>query len=120
MEKQMAHVPIEGKEIVVSRRVWQEGSLTIPGIGVALLPKLACPFCWPLYSGIVSSVGLGFLISTKYLLTPTITCLMIALGPWPTMRNKGEGIGPSCWACPDGLWEAAFDWSMAAFFWFLY
>lgn len=49
-------------------RAWKQSALTIPGIGVALLPKLICPLCWPLYAGIVSSVGLGFLIGTAYLL----------------------------------------------------
>jgi len=26
-------------------RTWRQGVLAIPGIGVALLPKLACPLC---------------------------------------------------------------------------
>ena len=50
--------------VVPTKQVW----FSIPGIGVALLPKLFCPLCWPLYAGIVSSVGLGFLIGTTYLL----------------------------------------------------
>jgi hypothetical protein len=56
-----------------------KGWLTAPGISVALLPKLACPLCWPFYSGIVSSVGLGFLISTKYLLALTIALFILTL-----------------------------------------
>ena len=76
----MAHDRIAGKGIVMPRRVWREGWLTVPGISVALLPKLACPLCWPVYSGIVSSVGLGFLISTKYLLPLTVALLIFTLG----------------------------------------
>ena len=34
--------------------------LAVPGLGVALAPKLACPMCWPFYSGILSTVGLGY------------------------------------------------------------
>ena len=64
----------------MSRRVWREEWLTVPGISVALLPKLACPLCWPFYSGIISSVGLGFLISTKYLLPLTIAFLVLTVG----------------------------------------
>ena len=57
-----------------------KGWLTAPGISVALLPKLACPLCWPFYSGIVSSVGLGFLLSTKYLLALTLALFILTLG----------------------------------------
>ena len=38
----------------------------LPGIGAALLPKAACPACWPVYAGILSSVGLGFLMTGPY------------------------------------------------------
>lgn len=38
----------------------------LPGIGAALLPKAACPACWPLYAGILSSLGLGFLMTGPY------------------------------------------------------
>lgn len=38
----------------------------LPGIGAALLPKAACPACWPIYAGILSSVGLGFLMTGPY------------------------------------------------------
>ena len=75
MKTEMAH-----DRIVIARRAGREGWLTVPGISIALLPKLACPVCWPFYSGIVSSVGLGFLISTKYLLPLTIAFLVLTLG----------------------------------------
>ena len=76
----MANDRIGEERIVIAHRVWRDGWLTVPGISVALLPKLACPLCWPFYSGIVSSVGLGFLISTKYLLPLTIAFLILTLG----------------------------------------
>src|SRR5260370_27513328 len=49
----------------------KQGLLAFPGIGVSLLPKLMCPACWPAYAAVLSSVGLGFLISTTYLLPLT-------------------------------------------------
>jgi mercuric ion transport protein len=55
-------------------RTWKQTLVAIPGIGVSLLPKLACPLCWPAYTGLLSSVGLGFLISSKYCCIPR-TCL---------------------------------------------
>ena len=35
---------------------------------VSLLPKVICPMCSPAYAAVLSSVGLGFLVSTAYLL----------------------------------------------------
>jgi hypothetical protein len=31
--------------------------LAVPGMGVAFLPKLACPACWPAYAGLLSGQG---------------------------------------------------------------
>src|SRR4029077_2510005 len=73
-----------------TKQVW----LTVPGIGVALLPKLACPLCWPLYAGIVSSLCLGFLISTKYLLLFTIASLMLTLRVLAFRVKQRRGYGP--------------------------
>src|SRR5205085_2315663 len=60
-------------------RTWKQGLLAMPGIGVALLPKLFCPLCWPLYAGVVSSVGLGFLVATTYLIPIPSAFLVITL-----------------------------------------
>ena len=38
----------------------------LPGIGAALLPNATCPACWPIYAGILSSLGLGFLMTGSY------------------------------------------------------
>ena len=47
---------------------WRRVVAVLPGVGVSLLPKLTCPMCWPAYAGLLSAVGLGFLISSQYLL----------------------------------------------------
>ena len=94
MKTEMAHDRIADKRIVMARRVWREGWLTVPGISVALLPKLACPLRWPFYAGIVSSVGLGFLISKKYLLPLTIAFLILTLGVLAYHAKQRRGYGP--------------------------
>jgi hypothetical protein len=68
--------------------------LTVPSIGVALLPKLGCPLCWPLYAGILSSVGLGFLISAKYLFPVTAAFLLLALWVLAFRAKQRRGMGP--------------------------
>jgi hypothetical protein len=90
----MANDRIGEERIVIGRRVWRGGWLTVPGISVAFLPKLACPLCWPFYSGIVSSVGLGFLISTKYLVPLTIASLILTLGALAYHAQDRRRYGP--------------------------
>jgi len=59
---------------------WRRGLAVAPGVGVAFLPKLACPACWPAYAALVSSLGLSFLLSTRYLLGFSLVLLSLALG----------------------------------------
>lgn len=75
-------------------RTWKQSLVALPGVGVSLLPKLACPLCWPAYAGLLSSVGLGFLISTKYLLPLTIAFLGIALGALAFRAKNRHGYWP--------------------------
>jgi hypothetical protein len=82
---------------------WKQGLLALPGVGVSLLPKLACPLCWPAYEGLLSSVGLGFLVSAAYLLPVTAGLLVIALGAMAFKANSCHGYGP----CQFGSFAAA-------------
>ena len=75
-------------------RNWKQGLLALPGIGVAMLPKLACPLCWPAYAGLLSSLGLGFLISTTYLLPLTAVFLILALAALAFRATSRRGYGP--------------------------
>src|ERR1051326_1920273 len=72
----------------------RQAALAFPGIGVALLPKLACPLCWPAYAAILSSVGLGFLISTTYLLPITIVFLTLTLTVLVLRAAERHGHAP--------------------------
>ena len=73
---------------------WKQCLRALLGVGVSLLPKLACPLCWPAYAGLLSSVGLGFLISAAYLLPLTAGFLVIALGAMAFKANSRHGYGP--------------------------
>jgi len=73
---------------------WKSSLATIPGIAFAFLPKLACPACWPAYAGVLSSVGLGFLIDTKYLLPLTAAFLVVAVGALAFRARARRGYGP--------------------------
>lgn len=75
-------------------RMWKQGLLALPGLGVSVLPKLLCPACWPAYAGLLTSVGLGSLISAVYLLPLTAMFLGLALGALAFRASKRNGLGP--------------------------
>jgi len=75
-------------------RTWKNGLLALPSVGASMLPKLACPACWPAYAGLLSSVGLGFLISAVYLLQLTAVSLLLAVAALAFRANKRQGYGP--------------------------
>ena len=73
---------------------WRETVTTLPGVGVSLLPKAVCPICSPAYAALLSSVGLGFLGSTRYLLPVTLTFLIAAVGSLFFRAASRRGLGP--------------------------
>lgn len=75
-------------------RTWKQSLATIPGVGISLLPKLTCPLCWPAYAGLLSSVGLGFLISAQYLLPVTAAFLVVAVGALAFRATQRHGYRP--------------------------
>lgn len=66
----------------------------LPAIGVALLPKLTCPACWPAYAGLLGSLGVGFVDYTPYLLPLTMVFLIIALGALMFRAKQRRGYRP--------------------------
>ena len=76
-------------------RGWRQNLLAAPGIGLSLLPKIACPACWPSYAGLLSSIGLGFLIpNAAYLLPLTAAFLLIAVGALAYRPHRRHGYTP--------------------------
>jgi mercuric ion transport protein len=73
---------------------WRQSILAVSSIGVSVLPKLACPACWPAYAGLLTSVGLGFLISVRYLLPLTVAFLVLALAAMLFRARDRHGYGP--------------------------
>ena len=74
--------------------MWKRSLAVLPGIGASLLPKLVCPMCWPAYAGLVSALGLGFLISVKYLLPLTAALLALAVAALGFRAPRRHGYGP--------------------------
>lgn len=75
-------------------RTWKQTVVAVPAVGVSLLPKLICPVCSPAYAALLSAVGLGFLISTTYLLPLTMIMLSLAVGSLVVRASSRRGLGP--------------------------
>jgi hypothetical protein len=76
-------------------RTWKQNLLAVPGIGLSLLPKIACPACWPAYAGLLSSLGLGFLVpNARYLLPMTAAFLVLAVGMLAFRARRRHGYVP--------------------------
>ena len=73
---------------------WALNASVLPAIGTALLPKLACPACWPAYAGLLSALGLGFIDYTPYLVPLTLAFLAIALITLVYRASQRRGYGP--------------------------
>lgn len=74
---------------------WKRAAVAVPSVGVALLPKLACPMCWPAYAGVLSALGLGFLISGTYLFWFTAIFLSIFIASLTFRASHRRGFGPA-------------------------
>lgn len=86
-----ARTPLAG---TASSAGWQSSLATVPGGAFALLPKLACPACWPAYAGLLSSMGLGFLLDTRYLFPLTAAFLTLAVAALAFDARARRGYVP--------------------------
>jgi mercuric ion transport protein len=73
---------------------WQRSFLAVPGIVLSVLPVGMCPACWPLYAGVLSALGLSFLLSSAYLLPLTALCLLVSVFTLAFRARARRGYGP--------------------------
>jgi hypothetical protein len=78
----------------MANRTWKETALAVPGVGVSMLPKVICPVCSPAYAAVLSSLGLGFLASTTYLLPVTVAFVGVAVGALAFRASSRRGLRP--------------------------
>lgn len=78
--------------MIEPRASWGRALAVVPGAAVGTLP--ACPLCWPVYAGLVSSAGLGFLLDVAYLLPLTVVALLVALVGLGYRAGSRRGYGP--------------------------
>jgi len=84
---------LQTSDATATRSGWRSSVASLPALGAAALPKLTCPACWPAYSGLMSSLGVGFLNYTPFLLPLSAAFLLISLAAlgWRAKRRRGYG-----------------------------
>lgn len=73
---------------------WPSSLATLPGIVAGVLPVGICPACWPVYAGVLSAMGLGFLMEGAYLLPLTASLLLGAVASLAYRAGSRRGYGP--------------------------
>lgn len=68
-------VPADQQTVPVRERWWQLSYPLLPAVGLAILPK--CPFC---LIALASSIGLGYLARTWWLVPLTSVCFVVVVG----------------------------------------
>jgi hypothetical protein len=66
----------------------------VPGALLSALPVVGCPSCWPAYAGVLSSLGVPFLMDATWLLPFTIGALVLALVALGFRATQRRGFGP--------------------------
>jgi mercuric ion transport protein len=75
-------------------RHWNRSFLAVPAIFLSVLPFGGCPLCWPVYAGILSALGLSFLLSSAYLLPLTALFLVVSVVALAFRARARRGYGP--------------------------
>lgn len=66
----------------------------VPGALLSVLPVVGCPSCWPAYAGVLSSLGVPFLMDASWLLPLTAGALVLALAGLGYRAPRRRGFGP--------------------------
>lgn len=74
---------------------WKSAGLWGPALGIAFLPKLICPACWPAYAALVSAAGVPFLLETAFLLPISLAALALVIGLLAWRARERRGYGPT-------------------------
>lgn len=75
-------------------RSWRSVLAAVPAVGAGLVPVGACPVCMAATAGVLSSLGLAFLLDTSYLLPLMTAFLGVALLALGYKANIRRGFGP--------------------------
>ncbi len=72
---------------------WLRAVIATPAAVLPLLPSFSCPLCLAAYAGVLSSLGLGFVLNESVLRPLIVLFLGIAVGSvaWSARRHRKRG-----------------------------
>ncbi len=72
---------------------WGRSLAALPGALVSLLPSISCPACVAAYAGVVSSLGLGFVLTERVLAPVILAFLVIGVAgvAWSSRSHRHAG-----------------------------
>jgi len=77
-----------------SGRIRAKAKKLAPSLGVALLLPFKCPACWPLYLGLLSSLGIGVAAVKPYIAPLATVLLAVSVAPLAYGAKTRNGYGP--------------------------
>lgn len=73
---------------------WRRLLAVLPSLGVAAVPVGTCPVCIAGMVGVFSTLGIGFVLETQFLLPIAAAALMLALSSLAWRARSRQGYGP--------------------------
>lgn len=75
------------------RRGWLQAAASVPAAVLPLLPSFTCPACIAAYAGVLSALGLGFILNEAVLapLIAAVLVLSVASVGWSTRSHRQPG-----------------------------
>lgn len=87
-------LPAAGQDLPAVPRGWRRFLTVVPAVLVALVPKAACPACWPACAWLLGAVGISLIDVGSYLLPLTVLSLLIVVGSLGYRARRRRGYGP--------------------------
>ncbi len=93
---------------------WLRAILATPATVLPLLPSFSCPVCLAAYAGVLSSLGLGFVLNESVLRPLIVLFLGIAVGSvaWSARRHRKRGPVVAAAAGALGIFAGRILWSV--------
>lgn len=76
------------------RPAWLQMLIAIPGAALPLLPSFSCPVCVAAYAGLLSSLGLGFLLTDRVQRPLIVAFLIVSVAGVGWAARQYKRVGP--------------------------
>jgi mercuric ion transport protein len=76
------------------RRAWYHTIIAVPAGVLPLLPSFSCPMCVGAYAGLLSSLGLGFLLTDRVQRTLIVAFLIVSVATVGWAARTYKRVGP--------------------------